>query len=706
MDRKTLEKLYAGLIGMDAGMRLGAPVENPFWTYERLQSYYGDIRGYLREQRYYTADDDVNGPLIFVRALADNAMPETLTSEAVGETWLNYTRRGMGMFWWGGEDVSTEHRAYMNLRRGVKAPRSGSIGENGKTAAEQIGGQIFADAWGLICPDDPARASALAAAAASVSHDGSGVDGARFMAACIAAAYTASSLDEVLDTGLRFLPEKSDYRRVVETVRAYHRSHPAEADFRACRAMIAREFSDEEYPGGYHIVPNAGICILAMLYGKGELGRSIEISVMCGYDTDCNASNIGTILGVLGGLDGVPERYRRPINDLVTLSSVSGYLNLVDLSDKAKELGALSCRMYGGALPNGVVCPKPGELRLDFPFPGSTHGLELSDKAEHTLRIVSGKAHSGMYCAELMTDGKCAGPVDLSFKAMLTRPDLHEERYDPVFAAKVSPGQRVSVWMRSEQIAPAAVTVTPFVRRAMTGERVCMPAAVLPEREWTEIAFTVPDLGGDAVHDVGWTIAVQPDVAPWVMGRVYVDEITVTGAMDYTVDFSLQREEFSQLTPFSFNDCAGKREADAMRLTAEALPYMSGAQAYTGNYYLRDTAVAASVTVETGGSGLVLLHGQGTRRYYALGFSAPGECAALRYEDGTVIKLAAAPFAWQPGREYALRAEAKGDTLTLSVDGTPVLEAHDGRYSYGMSGLGFTGAGTALWRNLHISGGC
>lgn len=706
MDRKTLEKLYAGLIGMDAGMRLGAPVENPFWTYERLQSYYGDIRGYLREQRYYTADDDVNGPLIFVRALADNAMPETLTSEAVGETWLNYTRRGMGMFWWGGEDASTEHRAYMNLRRGVKAPRSGSIGENGKTAAEQIGGQIFADAWGLICPGDPARASALAAAAASVSHDGSGVDGARFMAACIAAAYTASSLDEVLDTGLRFLPEKSDYRRVVETVRAYHRAHPAEADFRACRAMIAREFREEAYPGGYHIVPNAGICILAMLYGKGELGRSIEISVMCGYDTDCNASNIGTTLGVLGGLDGVPERYRRPINDLVTLSSVSGYLNLVDLSDKAKELGALSCRMYGGALPNGVVCPKPGELRLDFPFPGSTHGLELSDKAEHTLRIVSGKAHSGMYCAELMTDGKCAGPVDLSFKAMLMRPDLHEERYDPVFAAKVSPGQRVSVWMRSEQIAPAAVTVTPFVRRAMTGERVCMPAAVLPEGEWTEIAFTVPDLGGDAVHDVGWTIAVQPDVAPWVMGRVYVDEITVTGTMDYTVDFSLQREEFSQLTPFSFNDCAGKREADAMRLTADALPYMSGAQAYTGNYYLRDTAVAASVTVESGGSGLVLLHGQGTRRYYALGFSAPGECAALRYEDGTVIKLAAAPFAWQPGREYALRAEAKGDTLTLSVDGTPVLEAHDGRYSYGMPGLGFTGAGTALWRNLHISGGC
>lgn len=706
MDRKNIEKLYAGLIGMDAGMRLGAPVENPFWTYERLQSYYGDIRGFFREQRYYTADDDVNGPLIFVRAMADNGMPESLTPEMAGETWLNYTRRGMGMFWWGGEDVSTEHCAYMNLRRGLKAPRSGSIAENGKTAAEQIGGQIFVDTWGLICPGDPERAADLAEAAASVSHDGSGIDGARFMAACIASAYTASSLEEVLDAGLSFLPEDCDYRRVVETVRAYHHAHPAEEDFRSCREMIAETFNDEKYPGGYHIVPNAGICVLAMLYGRGDLGRSIEISVMCGYDTDCNASNIGTILGVLGGLKAIPWRYRDPINDLVTLSSVSGYLNLVDLSDKAKELGSLSCRMYGSRLPEGVICPKPGELRMDFPFPGSTHGLELSDKAEHTLRIVSGKAHTGDYCAEIMTDGKRAGSVDLSFKAMLTRADLHEERYEPVFTSKVNPGQRVGVWMKSKQIAAAAVTVTPFVRRAMTGETVYMDAVTLPEGEWKEIVFTVPDIGGDAVHDVGWTIATKPHLDPWVMGRVYVDEITVTGAMDYCVDFSLQREEFSQLTPFSFNDCVGRKKGDAMSLVAEALPYMGGAQAFTGNYYMRYTAVTSSVTVERGESALLILRGQGTRRYYGLGFSAPGECAVLIYEDGKVTKLSAAPFDWQKGREYTLKAEAKGETLTLSVDGKPVFEVCDNRYSYGMPGLGMTGAGETLWSNFHISGKC
>lgn len=70
------------------------------------------------------------------------------------------------------------------------------------------------------------------------------------------------------------------------------------------------------------------------------------------------------------------------------------------------------------------------------------------------------------------------------------------------------------------------------------------------------------------------------------------------------------------------------------------------------------------------------------------------------------LSPAAAPFVRQPGREYALRAEAKGEVLTLFVNGTPVLEASDSRYAYGMPGLGLTAAGETLWRALHISGEC
>ena len=140
MNREYVEKIYAGLLGMDAGMRLGAPVESPYWSYDRLVEYFGNMTDYLRVFKHYAADDDVNGPVIFLRALTDNGVKNGFTAEMAGETWLNYTRCGKGMFWWGGEDMSTEHRAYMNLKRGVKAPASGSMELNGQVAAEQIGG--------------------------------------------------------------------------------------------------------------------------------------------------------------------------------------------------------------------------------------------------------------------------------------------------------------------------------------------------------------------------------------------------------------------------------------------------------------------------------------------------------------------------------------------------------------------------------------
>lgn len=695
MRDETIEKIYAGFLGMDAGMRLGAPVESPYWTYDRLKEYFGDIRDYVREYRHYAADDDVNGPVIFLRSLTDCG-PD-FTAEDAGETWLNYTRKGRGMFWWGGEDMSTEHRAYMNLKRGIKAPESGSITQNGRVAAEQIGGQIFIDTWGFINPGDPERAAEFARRAASVSHDGEGLHGAAFMAAAIAAAFTCSTVDEILDTALTVIPADCDYRRVVDGVRAFHAAHPE--DFRACRDYVDREWGADKYPGYCHIVPNGGICALALLYGGGELGRCIEIAVMCGFDTDCNASSVGSITGVLHGLEGVPRRYRAPINDGVVLSSASGYLNMLDSAAFAKELAALACSLRGEELPGWVRRARPGEMLMDFELPGSTHSLELSDHAAHELRNVEGKAHTGRRCLEMMIDGKVPTPADFFFKGCYVRSDFSDERYSPVFSPRVCPGQRVSCWMRSEQTAEAAITVTPYLTTAMGGQRMELPPVVLPEGEWTEIAFAVPELTGDQVHDVGWTIAIDPAVKPWTYGKVYIDDITVSGPMDYTIDPAIQRVEFEQVTPFSFNDADGALEDGMLVLRTEG-----EGQAFTGNYYMRDQVVKGWLTPGSGTGAMLLLRGQGCRRFYALGLDGPGRAVIARYDSGVWTELASAGFPWEKDEEYILKAEAVGERLTLSVDGQILLTAEDSRFAYGMAGICHQSAGESRWGMFHIAG--
>ena len=686
MDDLTIEKMYSGFLGMVAGMRLGAPVENPWWTYDRLREYFGTITGYLREQKTYPADDDVNGPAVFLRALTDNGGLDFTESQA-GETWLNYTRCGKGMFWWGGEDVSTEHRAYMNLRRGILPPASGSIAQNGRVAAEQIGGQIFVDTWGLICPGDPQNAARLARKMASVSHDGEALHGAAFMAAASASAFTASSVGEVIDSALAQLPGDCRYRRVVDSVRAFHTEHPD--DFRACRDYVERTFPN---PGGYHILPNAGVCILALLYGGGDFGRTIETAVMCGFDTDCNASSVGTILGVLTG--DIPARYRDPIRDTVVLSCVSGYLNMLDAPTFAKELAQTACRMRGEDPPEWTVT-RPGILSFDFAFPGSTHGLLLSERESHELRWRPAPyARTGRGCLELQIDGKDPAPAELSFTACFLRSDFDSERYEPVFSPRAYPGQRVSIRLRSVQTAPATVTVTPFVVCAMSGERYELPSTTLPEGDWTETAFIIPELGGDQAREIGWRIASELHEPPWAWGKLFVDSITVDGAADFTVRTAVQRMEFGEPTPFSTADAQASLADGMLTLTSDGR-----CQAFTGNYYAADTVIEADVTAECGAC--LLLRGQGTRRYYALGFTAPDRIAIVRYENGERTELASSEHR-RSDRTCRLRAEARGSGLSLCVDGRTLLAAVDDRLRYGMMGVCHESAGVSRWSGFRI----
>ena len=64
-----------------------------------------------------------------------------------------------------------------------------------------------------------------------------------------------------------------------------------------------------------HVLPNAGIITLGLLYGGGDFERSICTTALCGYDTDCNVGNVGAILGVQYGADKIPAKWKDPIKD-------------------------------------------------------------------------------------------------------------------------------------------------------------------------------------------------------------------------------------------------------------------------------------------------------------------------------------------------------------------------------------------------------
>ncbi len=354
MKTEFIEGIYAGWLAKIIGIRLGAPVEG--WTYEKIKNIYGELDHYPVDYHEFAADDDSNGPLFFLRALEDGHHDYELQAQDVAEALLNYAPFEHGFFWWGGYGISTEHTAYLNLRNGIPAPRSGSIEQNGSTTAEQIGGQIFIDTWGLVTPGNPDLAAKYAKEAASVTHDGNGIYGGIFVAVCISYAFVEKDIRKIIEKGLSYIPRECEYAKVVRAVMVYYDENPG--DWRACFRYIFDNYGYDKYPGNCHIIPNIAVMILALLYGEGDFTDTLNICNMCGWDTDCNVGNVATIMGVRNGLDGINyEKWRKPINDFLACSSVMGSMNIMDIPYGASYIAKLA---YAVA---GERCRNPG-IRL------------------------------------------------------------------------------------------------------------------------------------------------------------------------------------------------------------------------------------------------------------------------------------------------------------------------------------------------------
>ena len=694
MQNNYLERVYAGFLGMNVGIRLGAPVEPNIWSYERIKETYGDIRGYVKDYINFAADDDANGPVYFFRALRDSSKNGELTPEYVAKAWLNYAREGIGMFWWGGYGVSTEHTAYLNLLHGIPAPLSGSAATNGKLLSDQIGGQIFIDTWGLVWPGQPTKAADYAQAAASVSHDGEGLYGARFIAAAIAEAFVETDVAQIVERALQEIPADSLYAAVTKAVIAHHAEHPN--DWESCLMMLHRDWGYDKYGGVCHIIPNAGVCVLAMLYGAGDFNRTVEIATMCSWDTDCNAGNVGTILGVMTGLEGIGAHYRKPINDGIVLSGITGYLNILDLPTYAKELARTGYALAGEEIPAELETTD-GELYFDFELPGSTHNFRTSDPFLMTVKHSEKQAFAGKGSLQIQVDRVVRGQgARIFYKPFYTRADFSDERYKPAFSPQVYSGQTVEMQLYFDKwFGWDTVQVSPYFRTMSDKKIHTHGYTKIKPDQWQKISFVIEDTQGDVIDEVGLIIEGDTPSTVKTIGMMYLDEFKVYGKAAYSIDLSKQRKELATVTPFIVNHGAWEIVDGRLNLMC-----IEESLAYTGNYYTKDVRLSADIEVANGDNAILLLRARGAMQSYMAGFEGSEVC--IWKQDFGKEKLASAPFALEQGRSYAVTFRAEGETLTLEVDGVKVLEVTDSAYQSGMLGLGAFTMGRTFFGNLHV----
>ena len=151
---------------------------------------------------------------------------------------------------------------------------------------------------------------------ASISHVKNGIYGEMFASAMIAVAATTNDLEEIIKGGLAEIPATSRlYEDVMLVMDTFHKGVSQED----CFAMIHTKY--DEYTNDWcFTISNAMIVVASLLYGRGDYAKSICMSVETGFDTDCNAATVGSILGMANGVKTIPEYWSKPINDTLHTS--------------------------------------------------------------------------------------------------------------------------------------------------------------------------------------------------------------------------------------------------------------------------------------------------------------------------------------------------------------------------------------------------
>ncbi len=677
-----LERVYAGVLGKLVGVYLGRPFEG--WTYQRIMDELGPIEYYVHErlkQPLVVTDDDVAGTFTFVRALEDYGISADLTAEDIGKAWLNYIVEERSILWWGGNGNSTEHTAWLNLKRGVAAPASGSIATNGQTVAEQIGAQIFIDGWAMVSPRKPELAARLAEQAGKVSHDGESVHAAMLWAAMEAEAFGSSDIDHLLDTGLAQIPSDSLIARLIADIRAWHKTHP---DWRDTRKKIEENYGYDKYPGNCHIVPNHALMVMAVLYAPQDFQKAQMIVNTSGWDTDCNAGNVGCLLGIMNGLDGLDEGpdWRGPIADRLLISSADGGNSINDAVRQAYYLTNVGLQLAGS---QPLDTPKSG-AQFHFSLPGSRQGFQpqLGLGLSSAVRIGNAEFESSRALSigyEALGPGQVAAVTSPTFSP---REVLNMRTYDLMASPLVYPGQTVRARVAAPGGNAGAIELCLRLRvyddhdtlRDVDGDAVTLAPGSETVLEWT-----LPEFGGQPIAEIGFAIKGSGKRSD---GTLLVDYLRWDGAPSLTLKRPSGDCDFWRMSWVNGVDFFSKRFPPSFRIShnrGEGL-IAHGTRQWT------DYQVSTEIVVHLGTYGGLALRVQGLRRYYGIRVTRDGRLQIVRVRDDEVKVLAETAFALQLESKLAISASVRGSQISAEVGDVRISATDDTAEALGSGGIG------------------
>ena len=335
------DKMKAGWIGQIAGVCWGAPTEfrwadktipegdMPTWRPEMINDAFGQ--------------DDLYVEMTFLKTLEDYGLDVSIRQAGIDFANSEY------MLW----HANNEGRK--NLRRGIAPPNSSHPAFN--KCADDIDYQIEADFSGLVSPGLPNNAVRMGETFGRLMNYGDGLYAGQFVGAMYSEAFFETDVEKIIRKALEAIPAESQYAQMVRDVLQWKEEFPN--DWEACWNKINEKYQhNPEYrqwscsgkDSAFNIDAkiNGAYILVGLLYGEGDLDKTIVVATRCGQDSDCNPSNAAGILFTTLGFKALPPRFSEKLDESGVFSHTA--YNFPALIDACEKIAVQALLRDGGSV--------------------------------------------------------------------------------------------------------------------------------------------------------------------------------------------------------------------------------------------------------------------------------------------------------------------------------------------------------------------
>jgi hypothetical protein len=276
-----------------------------------------------------------------------------------------------------------------NILNGITPPESGHWLNN--PHADDIDFQIEADFAGIMNPGMPNSALDVCDRVGHIMNYGDGFYGGVFVAAMYSYAFIMDEVPSVVEHALETIPRQSTFYQCIRDVISWHAQYPD--DWKKNWQLIEDKWGkDIGCPDGAHAdfnidaKMNSAYVVLGLLYGEGDLSKTLEISTRAGQDSDCNPATAGGIIGTIIGYDAIPEYWANGLADIENMDFQFTTISLSKVYEISYKHALEGIRSHGGVITDEAVMIKKQTPRIAA-FERSFPGYRLRPKVSIDKRL-------------------------------------------------------------------------------------------------------------------------------------------------------------------------------------------------------------------------------------------------------------------------------------------------------------------------------